>query len=86
MLPEARGHLQAQADAAGFPAAAAAEPALSRSTWGRGEVGGKDEVLRAFGLTAEDRQEVLELGRQAIQRASGASDDPDFEEGSDFGG
>ena len=48
--------------------------------------GGKDEVLRAFGLTVEDRQQVLELGRQAIQRASAASEDPDFEEGSGFGG
>ena len=80
MLPAARGRLQEQVEAA---AALPSEAAVSRSTWGRGEVGGRDEVLKAFGLTVADRPSVLELGRQAIPRASVASEDPDFEEDSE---
>ena len=80
VLPAARDALQEQVSALPGPSL---EPAPSRSTWGRGDVGGREEVLRAFGLVADDRPRVQELGRQAIQRASADSEDPDSAEGSE---
>ena len=80
VLPAARDALQEQVSALPAPSLA---PAPSRSTWVRGDVGGRDEVLRAFGLVAGDRSRAHELGRHAIQRASADSEDPDFEEGSE---
>ena len=50
---------------------------LSSSVWGREGVGDRDAVLRAFGLTASDRPQVLELGREAIEHDSA---DLEFEE------
>jgi len=84
VLPAARGALQEQASArpAPSPEAPAGKPERSHAAWGIGDLGGRSEVMRAYGLWESDIEAVRTMGRQALARAAA---NPEASEGESDG-
>ena len=87
VLPAARGALQEQAAARPAPSQGtqAEKPERSHAVWGSGDLGGRSEILRAFGLWESDIETVRDMGRQALARAAADSANPDDSEGESDG-
>ena len=75
MLPATRSSL-AEAEPSLPPEPQPTAPSVGASGgWGRADMGGRAEVLKAFGLWEGELEQVRDLGRSALQRNADGPDE-----------